>query len=200
MAELTFREITQIMKPMPILNDFRAVKKIMEEAWLPIAGLGSSYEVSNCGRVRSKRRCGTPGKILKPNYARRYYCVCLSVNNRKYSKPIHRLVAETFIMQPAGACLEVNHKDGNRLNNSVSNLEWVTRSQNMQHALANGLFKSPKGEDHYRTKFRAQDISEIRFLGATGTSQSELAEQFKVGQSQISRILNGKRWKSTNQN
>ncbi len=96
------------------------------EIWKDIRGYESLYQVSNLGRVKSIPREGTKGGFLKPSISKSgYLCVTLSKNNKTKRFPIHRLVANNF--------LEVNHKDGNKLNNKLNNLEFVTKSQNILH-------------------------------------------------------------------
>lgn len=98
----------------------------MIEEWRDIRGYEGLYQVSNLGRIKSIPRERTKGGILKPLKDRTGY---LSVNLYKNGKikrcKIHRLVANNF--------LEVNHKDGNKLNNNLSNLEYVTKSRNILH-------------------------------------------------------------------
>lgn len=107
------------------------------ETWRDIAGFSGKYQVSNEGRVRNSDR-----HILRPfkNRNCKYYRVCLSrpVTHVSEKWLVHRLVAESFIDCP-GSGYVVNHKDGNKLNNNVSNLEWVTPSENSRHAYAHGL-------------------------------------------------------------
>ncbi len=120
----------------------------MIEVWKDIPGYEGHYQVSNLGSVKSierlRRTKGTGitkvcERIVKPTIDKFGYCkVCLFKNGkRKYCKP-HRLVAIAFIPNPDNKP-EVNHKDGNKTNNNVSNLEWNTASENMRHAFANGL-------------------------------------------------------------
>ena len=119
------------------------------ERWLPIFGYEGYYEVSNIGRVRSLDRIinnnGVMQKIrsavlcgakLKNGY--RYVVLCR--NGRGALKPIHRLVASAFLKNSDNfPC--VNHKDGNKTNNCVENLEWCSFAQNSQHAWDNKLEK-----------------------------------------------------------
>lgn len=96
--------------------------------WKEISGF-PDYLVSDNGEVFSKRH----GKILKPyNNYKGYEKVQLYVDGRSYKKRIHRLVAEAFINNPEHLP-EVNHKDLNKHNNAVSNLEWVTGEENRKH-------------------------------------------------------------------
>lgn len=119
-----------------------------------------SYEINCEGVVRSKDRFiikkdGTTqklkGRVLSPGRGSHgYMTVALQDNGRKKSCCIHRLVAENFLGTEDGK--EVNHKDGNKLNNKLSNLEWVTRKENTIHAYSTGLAKS--GKEHASCKGR----------------------------------------------
>ena len=107
----------------------------MLEIWRDIKNYEGIYEVSNLGRIKSISRNGTikENRILKPNKVMGYSQVGLQkYGTRKYKK-IHRLVAEAFIPNPENK-KEVNHKDGNKANNCVDNLEWVTTSENQLHS------------------------------------------------------------------
>lgn len=107
---------------------------------------------------------------------------------------IHRLIATTFIENPFNFS-EVNHKDGNRLNNSVSNLEWVNSSQNKKHAWERGLYKH-RGTGHYLTKFTDKDIIDIRNLYKEKTfSIRKISSMYNVTPMTINGIVKGKTWK-----
>lgn len=118
------------------------------EIWKPVVEFPTQYEVSNLGRVRS---IATNSKNWKATYHRiksqhytstsKYLYVMLSINNKAVSRSVHRLVAEAFIPNPLNKTT-VNHIDGNKMNNNVSNLEWVTMSENHIHAYRNNLKKS----------------------------------------------------------
>lgn len=105
----------------------------MQEEWRPIKGY-EKYKISNKGEVENIKT----GRILKKDASRKYYEVVLSSNGKTKKYAIHRLVATHFIPNPENKP-QVNHKDGNKLNNNVSNLEWVTRSENILHSYANNL-------------------------------------------------------------
>lgn len=105
------------------------------EYWKAIPGYGDKYEVSNLGAVRNKNTKQVKTQnIDKHGYAR----ANLKTGRKAEHKFIHRLVAGAFIDNPSNKP-QVNHKDGNKLNNSVCNLEWATGSENMTHAVLNGL-------------------------------------------------------------
>lgn len=115
------------------------------EEWRDISKLGGSYQVSNLGRVRSLTR-RTPnrggwqtrkGQILKPEKARNGYLrITLWTNGKPKHYLIHRLVAQTFLPNPHNFP-QVNHKDENKLNNCISNLEWCSEKYNKNY----GTFK-----------------------------------------------------------
>lgn len=112
------------------------------EKWKDVIGYENDYEISTYGRVRSKDRIisyanGSKrlqnGRILKQyKNTSGYMYVHLSRKKKRELKFIHRMIAESFIDNPKGKS-EVNHKDNDKLNNYVDNLEWVTRSENMEH-------------------------------------------------------------------
>ena len=119
----------------------------MEEIWKPIRNHENFYLVSNLGRVKrlstvSKRKDGKnykrPEKILKPYKNKKGYLMVDLDNNCK-GQIIHRLVAEAFIENPYDLP-QVNHKDANKHNNCVENLEWITNYDNMQHAIEHNCF------------------------------------------------------------
>lgn len=120
----------------------------LKEEWKPIKGYEGLYEINNFGEVKALVRiknCNRGyGKIKEhimkqTNCRSAYYRVPLTNRNhiKKYYL-VHRLVAMTFISNPDNF-KDVNHKDGNKLNNRVDNLEWCTRSYNLYHAYNNGL-------------------------------------------------------------
>lgn len=114
----------------------------MNESWKPIPGYESRYEISSHGRVLSK----TTNRYLKPNLMRHgYVCVHLYAGGKgtRAIKTIHQMVAQAFIPNPLH-CREVNHKNFLKRDNQVDNLEWVTRKENVQHAIAAGRRVRPE--------------------------------------------------------
>lgn len=143
----------------------------MKELWKDIKGYEGCYQVSNLGRIKSLDRMTNnqygeyfmKGRILKNSIIKdKGYCrVSLNNGNGKISKRVHRLVAEAFIPNPENK-LEVNHKDGNKLNNCVSNLEWCTNKENIEHSIRTGLKKHCNGCSNSSSKFTEEDIIFIR--------------------------------------
>lgn len=118
------------------------------EEWKDIKGFEGWYQVSNLGNVRriapvnGSPRC----RNLTPWINTRGYShITLNVHCKKTVFRLHRLVAEHFIGSPNATQTDVNHIDGNKQNNSASNLEWCTRSENMKHAIKTGLFYPKTG-------------------------------------------------------
>jgi hypothetical protein len=108
------------------------------ETWKEIQNYEGLYQVSNEGRIRSNR-----GIKIQGDY-NGYKKVRLSKNSRQLTKQVHRLVAQAFISNPDNKPF-VNHKDLNRSNNHVNNLEWVTHQENVDHAIKNGHIGGPSG-------------------------------------------------------
>ena len=106
---------------------------------------------------------------------------------------VHRLVATAFI-ENLGNKPVVNHKDGDKLNNCVSNLEWVTYAENNQHARENGLNAAYRGESSPLSKLTEVQVKEIKKRIAKGDKQREIAEDFNVDKTLISHIKAGRRW------
>lgn len=101
----------------------------MQEIWKDIPNYEGLYQVSNLGRVKSLFKYK---KILKPRQRNGYLRVSLTKNNKSTNYAVHRLVAQAFISNPNNLP-EVNHKDENKQNNCVDNLEFCTRKYNMKY-------------------------------------------------------------------
>lgn len=109
----------------------------MDEIWRDIEGYEGIYQISNKGRVKSLYKGSE--RILKPwNNGRGYYCIILCNDNVKKTFLLHRLVAQAFIPNLYNLS-EVNHKDENKLNNCVVNLEWCTRQYNVDYSLSKAV-------------------------------------------------------------
>ena len=126
----------------------------MREEWREVAGYEGLYEVSNLGNIRALDRTvkgnskrGTQnisGHAKKKSIAKTGYEVVLLHKDGSYkTKTIHRLVAKAFIPNPDNRPI-VNHLDGNKRNNRVTNLEWCTQKRNVQHAYEIGLVSIEK--------------------------------------------------------
>ena len=108
------------------------------------------------------------------------------------------MVAQAFIPNP-GNKRTVNHIDGNKLNNSFSNLEWSTYSENLEHAYKTGLRRAVKSSEvaskNYKRKLTEQQVREIKLLiAAKSLTLKQIANQYNVGRSTIGSIKSGRSW------
>lgn len=151
------------------------------EIWKDIKGYEGKYQISNYGRVKAFN-CQNRGyeKILslqtKPDG---YLCVQLYNKNKPFTITIHRLVAIHFIENPEFKP-EVNHIDCIKTNNHIDNLEWVTRSENIQHGYDNGLIGS--GINHVRSKLSKQDVIDIFY---DKSNQRDIVKKYKLSSHSI---------------
>ena len=130
----------------------------MQEIWkaVPIEPYSDYYKVSNIGNVKRIKAFRTKNPIGYVKYyigSHGYKTVYLSTPNAAKNFLVHRLVALAFIGKPAGRS-QVNHIDGNKLNNQIDNLEWVTPSENIQHAYDTGLIDYYSKDHHFKTVYQ----------------------------------------------
>lgn len=182
----------------------------MEEIWKLIEN-SKNYFISNLGNVKKcyqeltpkgyKRYYSVRDKILKPDTSVRGYCVVKIVYNDNTTKRerIHRLVAKYFIDNPNNYN-QVNHKDGNKNNNSYLNLEWCDSSYNLKHAKDNNLWTSNYeiGEKNRNSKLTEDKVKQIPILLEQGYSSNEIAKLFNVSRAAINLIRKNKNWKYLN--
>lgn len=156
-----------------------------------------NYMVSTQGRVKHLSYLSTNNRRIKERvlsgslHKDGYIFISICLGNSNYKQvPKHRLVAEAFIDNP-NDYPEVNHKDGNKLNNSVENLEWATSSENQNHAIKNKL--QPNAVSTYKGKLTKAQRDEIVFKYSTcGISKRELAKEYEVSHTTINSLLNNK--------
>lgn len=173
-----------------------------EEVWKPVVGYEGLYEVSSLGRVRSflrRRNKNQDFYILSSSKTKgAYKSVDLyKGNSERKNLAIHRLVALAFI-DPVEGKTDVNHIDGVKANNRVQNLEWVTRKENVAHAIRLGL-RSSVGESNGRSKLSERVALEILRLYSSSNKKRGifilLSRQFGVSYSIVKSIAHRKRWK-----
>ena len=178
-----------------------------QEKWKPVRGYEGIYEVSNLGRVRSVDRVNSfeawgktnyrklKGKIRKQNFDGRGLYLHVSLNDGKRNKIalVHRLVAEAFIENPDNLP-EVNHKDENKTNNNVSNLEWCDHKYNNNYG---SKFHATRGEKNVSAKLTPEIVKAMRdefipydeVYGITG-----LAKKYGISVVHAHQIVFRKRW------
>lgn len=159
-----------------------------------VEGFGDRhYSVTECGKVYRHSYVDKMGRLLKGRWIKPY----IDSGGYHYTRlkkkhiAIHRLVASAYIPNPDRKP-QVNHKDGNKLNNQVDNLEWATESENSQHAYDTNL--RGVSENHCNAKLSNADVLKIKSLYATGDyTQQEIGVAFGTAHTNVSRIVNGKR-------
>lgn len=153
------------------------------EKWNTIIGFEGLYWVSNRGRIKSFYT----GKILIQHGSgrnREYLKVNLYKDGQSYNKQVHVLVAVAFISNPENKP-EVNHIDGNKLNNNDWNLEWVTGFENMDHAFKTGLINGKNKRREVNQIYKGQVVREYETILAAGKAMN-------VHHMSIWNALNGK--------
>lgn len=177
----------------------------MSEVWKDIPDFEGFYQVSNIGRVRSLDRVVTfkdgsmrkyKGKVLKPSIGNSgYEQVRLCNDGGCNTKSIHRLVLEAFKPHVNMIDLQVNHIDGVKLNNHLTNLEWVTARDNILHAHDTGL-TNIMGERNPHAKLTNADVLEILKRLDTGELQRNIASDYGVSRDCITLINTGHNWRA----
>jgi len=181
--------------------------EVIGEIWKPIENW--PYEVSSFGRIRRTGGGGNTaqiGHILSPiAKSNGYQAVTLSSAERstegdkrtnwkskKDQFSIHRLVYESFYGKiPDG--LQINHRDGNKTNNRLSNLECATPQANMKHARLLGL-ANWKGERNGQAKLTADKVREIRRLDEMGVDRRQIADKFGISRHTVKHVVRRTRW------
>ncbi len=153
------------------------------EQWKDIEGYEGIYEVSNYGKVR---RIDT-GYVMKERLTfDGYVKATLTTNSKAKDFRVHRLVANAFIPNPDNK-ETVNHKDGNKLNNHISNLEWATRSEQTQHSYDLGL-KKPVHTNRKLTDDEVREIRKTYVKGSTEFGSGALSKKYGVTDANILKI------------
>lgn len=161
-----------------------------KEKWKDIKGWEGLYKISTYGNILNIRSNNILSqRVNSSGYPHRLLC------NKKFKKNylLHRLVALHFIPNLCNKP-QVNHKDGNKLNSHVSNLEWVTPSENCQHSHYNGLQIPAVGEKAHRSKLSKIQALEIIKLSSCGFSGVYIANIYNVTPSTICALLKGRTW------
>ena len=166
------------------------------EIWKDIPSYEGLYQASNYGnikRLHKDYRC-KPYKILKPQKSGNYYTVTLSKNGISVQYTVHYLIAKTFILNVENKS-QINHKDGNKLNNTIENLEWVSNSENTKHAYDNNLYHF-NGKNSYPVVLYDKDYNYIK----TYRSIRALCNFTGFNRKTVSAILNNSKINNYNYN
>lgn len=167
------------------------------EVWKDIERYEGIYQVSNMARIKSLDRIDCRGqhrkeRVLKQAFDSDGYCiVTLSKERIGITKKVHRLVAQAFIPNPEDKP-EVNHIDGVKSNNQISNLEWATSCENQKHSRRIGLHPEI-AETHKSAKLTNSQVLEIF---NSSLRPRELSKLYNIGTLTIFRIKSGYNWSS----
>lgn len=167
---------------------------MFDDIWKPAFGF-PDYEVSSSGKVRrATKGCGTwVGRILKPSVTHGYLHVSLSSGCNVTNKRLHVLVCETFHGPRPDTTYDAAHEDGNKENNSESNLSWKTKVENQQDRIIHGT--DIRGENVFGSKLTTDAVREIRERFAAGESRKKLAAEYGIDKSNIWLIGTKRTWR-----
>lgn len=171
------------------INDNLPNIELYEDKWIYINGNKSSYKITSDGEVISTEYQGHKRKNIYYMKGGKdkdgYRLVVLTLNGRKYTRKVHRLVAEAFIPNPDNKP-EVNHKDGNKSNNKIDNLEWNFPSENTHHASENGLRMATNSKESIEYV--------CVLLSSNNYNIDDISKMSGVDKATIYKILNKKIW------
>lgn len=176
---------------------------MLDEIWHDVIGYEGLYKVSNLGNVKMLQRLLPDKRILKEKILKQqiqrngYLLVGLRKEGKQKFILVHRIVASAFIPNIENK-KQVNHIDGNKLNNKVNNLEWVTASENIKHAYKTGLKHTLIGELNGNSKIKKEDVDFIRKNYKPYDrifSRKKLAEMFNISIATVKKILSNDLWK-----
>jgi hypothetical protein len=182
----------------------------MEEEWRKVPGIPLLW-ASNIGRIKAEKRdrmttrvrngvaqtypVGFPEKILCPWVGRHgYLTVSIAVDKTRKKHLVHRLIGMCFI-DGYSPELHINHLDGDKLNNSLDNLEWTSNTKNVQHAWATGLVNL-RGENQPGAKLTYQKVKIIREMLKKGVTPHSIGVLADICPTMIYRIRDGEAWNS----
>jgi hypothetical protein len=173
------------------------------EIWKDVKGWEGLYQVSSLGRFKSLSREKTIGKngkmiiksfIMKQNEVKGYLSIIFYKNGVIEKHQSHRVVANNFIENLENK-RTVNHINGNKKDNKINNLEWLSDSEQQKHAIKIGLREKTLGEKSNFSKLNEKLVKEIRELHKKNVKCKEIASIYNVCKNNIYSIVNNKTWK-----
>jgi hypothetical protein len=163
------------------------------ENWRHVTGYLGLYLVSDQGKIKTlhKSTVCNPGDCLKPGkISGGYLGVALSRNNVKSSHKVHRLVLEAFV-GPCPSGHQCHHINGDKTDNRLENLEWVTPLYNIRNSPQPN---TPRGSKCHFSKLVEREVEEINTMLVNGWTHKSIAKKYNVARSTISRINQGTTW------
>lgn len=198
-------------------NKVENLEYVEPEIWKDVVGYEGLYQVSNLGRVKRLKRtykrkfkAGVVRKTTIPEIILKvcdngngYKHVGIQKNQKRKQCYVHRLVLEAFKGLEEGK--EANHINGDKSDNRLINLEWMTRQENIDHASKNGLMRcseyqkkqtslANRGSGYGDSKLHEDDIPKIRSMRESGMTYKEIASVYDVNRGTIGCIIRGKTW------
>ena len=175
---------------------------IEEEIWKELEETGKAYAVSNLGRFkRLARKAGNknlPERVLKLSpYSNGYLQFSGTVNSKRITAISHRLVAKYFIPNP-NDLPQVNHKNGVKTDNKVSNLEWSSVSDNILHSYhvtKNHIPRDMSGTNNTNCKVTEDTVLKVRELNKNGVSNKEIMVRLSLSANTVTKIVTRRTWK-----
>ncbi len=178
----------------PVVEESRRLRKIDDEQWKKITFADKHYEISNYGRIKSFNG-SEEGKILKCGNVRGFATIGLRVQGKKKQFCVHKLAAEYFIPRDDENQSVVIHKDWNKANNYVRNLQWITPEDSykrMHKKLKDDQKKN--GRTVTNSKLKAEDIILLKRMLKNGIKQNVVAKLFAISEMQVTRIKRNENW------
>lgn len=171
----------------------------MDEIWNSVIGYEGFYSVSSFGNIRRDKagnHTSIGKKLILCGKNNRYLTVCLTKLGISKTFHIHRIVADAFLGEREKG-VHINHKDGNKKNNCVENLEIVSAKQNRIHAINTGLvsFDKISGENCYNSRLNNIDVYNLRLERKSGFKLKDLSEKYNISVSHAGAIAQGLKWK-----
>lgn len=167
-----------------------------EEIWKDVNGFEGRFKISNFGRILSLNGRLKRDIILTPSIdCLGYRALTLRKTPLKRKVRVHTLVGEHFLVNPHLKVRQtINHIDGNKLNNHVSNLEWISAAENCAHAVRIGLYNI-KGSKHPQAKVNEEQVLEMRKMHDEGYTSTQIANKFGISPRNTRDIVSKRLWK-----
>ena len=170
------------------MNNQSELVREIDKDWRVIEGYDGGYCVSERGEFWSRKR----KRYLVQHLNKGYLRIALTHKNKRRTFSSHKLVAEAFLGKKPEGCI-INHKDFNKQNNNVSNLEYITQKENIRHAVRGGVHITGSRVAH--SKLTDEKVLVIKELIAKGIPNTVIGKRFGVTKSAISDIKRGWTWK-----
>lgn len=157
---------------------------------------GMNYLVREDGKIFSTNKFdenGNPVEIKQRLNPDGYLTITIGLTHIRRSRTVHKIIADAFI-PTNDKTLEVDHIDNNRLNNHLSNLQWITHAENVSKIPFERKSNARRGSKNGRAKLNEQDITVIRRMYKDGMNIMQIAKEFKCGWTTISHVVKGETW------